>query len=253
MTLIQQSQIQPDPNISNLSGSFNSSGQYLLTLIPSINGIVGGPVVLSGVSPISVFPSGQNVVISGNFSNFTQNSQTGLFYPKTNPSGYILSSQTGVLQPSGNYLNSAQSGLFYPNTNPSGFIPSGNIIAGSGIQIIQSGNFLVVNCTGSFGNGNGGTGIFITGLSPFNINVSGAYTIPLPSGAFLDGSRVVYRIIQPSTGHATITLASGYRLPSSSSNPLPFSTSGNFMDIFAAMYNGLTSGWDVVSFVPGYN
>jgi hypothetical protein len=142
------------------------------------------------------------------------------------------------------YLATYQSGNFYPVSNPSGFIPSGIFVAGSGVQITQSGNSLVIASTG-----NGG-GSSVT--TPINVSLTGAYTIPLPSGAFSDGAKVIYRLKQPSTGNVPVALASGYRVPTSSTG-LAFSTSGNFMDIFCAMYDAPYSGWDVVSFVPGYH
>jgi hypothetical protein len=71
-----------------------------------------------------------------NPSGFITTSQTGAFYPTTNPSGYAATSYvtgiSGGLQTqistlnnaTGNYVLNSQTGQFYPNSNPSGYIRS---------------------------------------------------------------------------------------------------------------------------------
>jgi len=200
MNLISYLQVEQDPNIALLYESVGESGVYLLTLIPVINGISGGNIDFSGVAPLSVINQGQTIAISGNFSSFITQGQTGLFYPIYNPSGYVTAMQTGILQPSGNYLTFSQSGLFYPAnnpsgfvtasqtgifvtdsqtgiyaslfysiSNPSGFIPSGNIIAGANVSIVPSGNSLVISASG------GGGGSSVKWNSVNNIDLTSGF------------------------------------------------------------------------------
>jgi hypothetical protein len=173
MNLISYLQVEQDPSISSLSGNLNSSGQYLLSLIPVINGITGGNIELSGVSPISVFVNGDTVIISGNFSNF------------------ITTSLTGQFQPSGNY---------YSSNNPSSFasitVSGSNKVAGTvnfsgigGTQVILSGQNILISGSGTVGGSSPIEWNFTTSdmSAPINSYIapipSSPLTIALPTGA----------------------------------------------------------------------
>jgi hypothetical protein len=88
--------------------------------------------------------------------------------------------------------------------------------------------------------------------SPINIVLNSAYTLANPVGAYGDGARLVWRLQQDATGGRPVTLGSKFRIPSSGTSPLPFSTAANAIYVLAAMYNAQRDTWDVVSFVPGY-
>lgn len=203
MTLISQNQIEPDPNIDLLIAALNSSGQALLNQIPTINGIVGGNIFFSGVSPIVVLTNGQQIIVSGNFGNFITNSQTGLFYPTANPNGFIASSQTGQFQPSGHYLTTIDSGNLVPKSSTGIFVAktdTGNFVPKS-----DTGNFITQSDTGNFqplgdyylnsnpdnffpsGNLVAGSGVSITQDGSnlvFTSSGAGGGGASLPSGAF---------------------------------------------------------------------
>lgn len=103
--------------------------------VSSINGL-SGIINISGFDPLSVTNNNNIIQISGNFSNYILNSQTGiflttgqsgLFIPNATLSSLVTTSQTGIFATSSqlsSYLLLSQSGLFYPATNPSGFITS---------------------------------------------------------------------------------------------------------------------------------
>lgn len=58
-----------------------------------------------------------------------------VYYPRTNPSGYIMTSQTGAYLDSGSAFNT-----YYPRTNPSGYVmtgQTGNLVDQFTIQIIS--------------------------------------------------------------------------------------------------------------------
>jgi len=76
------------------------------------------------------------------------------------------------------------------------------------------------------------------------------YTITAETG-YADGSRLVYRITQQGNNNVT-NLAAGFRIPNSSTTPLPFSTVNGYSDIMGVMYSAAASKWDVISFIPGY-
>jgi hypothetical protein len=92
--------------------------------------------------------------------------------------------------------------------------------------------------------------------SPINILLTGAYTLgnpqPDPGARFADGCRLIWRLQQDGTGGRTVSLGSMFRIPSSGTSPLPFSTVPNVFDIIVAQYDAAHGLWQVVSFVPGY-
>lgn len=152
---------------------------------------------------------------SGEYANLVTGavvrpSDTGAFYPNSNPSGFItgvdLSAYvTGdVVRPSetGSFITASQTGAFYPRSNPSGFItgvdlsayvtgevvrpsetgvfylasnPSG-FITGVDLSAYVTGSVVRPSETGDFINFNSLTGdrgdVTVTGNSPSNLNFS---------------------------------------------------------------------------------
>jgi hypothetical protein len=220
-------------NISGLlSNRIELTGQTLLGLISSsaagiatLNSL-SGTVNITGIGFISVFTSGQYIYISGNTGNFASisnlqltgsnlqsqinsinngtgnfvsSSQTGQFYPVSNPQQYVNSGNlhatgsnldskinslsgysnnnfylnsnpSGYLTGfnSGIYVTAAQTGQFYPASNPQSYATSGNLI-NSGTALNDKINVLSGNSVLLFGNQNiNGTKTFNTG-----VNVSG--------------------------------------------------------------------------------
>lgn len=91
----------------------------------------------------------------------------------------------------------------------------------------------------------------ITGGQIFNITLTENIILNNPSNS-VDGVTIRWRISQDATGGRTVTLDSKFVIPSSASNPLPWSTAANAMDMLAATYDSTRDKWDIVAFVPGY-
>ena len=134
---------------------------------------------------------------SGQYFNLTTGdvvrpSETGAFYPRTNPSGFIGSGDltgyatvpfvtgiSGYIQGQVNILNSqtgqyvltGSTGAFYPRSNPSGYITGVDLsgyVTGEVVRPSQTGDFITTGQTGAFYPKSNPSG-FITGvdLSPY--------------------------------------------------------------------------------------
>ena len=141
-------------------------------------------------------------------NNFVTKSETGTFYPTSNPSGYISSldginlssyvatSQTGAFyaasNPSG-YIRNTQTGAFYAASNPSGFITGVNL--SSYVTNAQTGNFVITSQTGSFYAASNPSG-FVTSAS---LNLSN-YVANTQTGAFYAASNPSGYIRNTQTG-----------------------------------------------------
>lgn len=157
--------------------------------------------------------------------SYTLKTETGLFYPRTNPSGYItgvnltsyatISYVTGVsgsLQTqitnlnnkTGSYILNSQTGQFYSSSNPSGYITG--IDLSSYVLDSETGNFITINETGQFyssSNPNEYTSIsYVTGISgdlqsqiiTLNDQLPSFYPRSNPSGYITGVSNVVFTI-----------------------------------------------------------
>lgn len=94
----------------------------------------------------------------------------------------------------------------------------------------------------------------ITDLSTGDI-----FTITLTGNIFLDnpinganGSMYLWRIKQDGVGSHTIGLGSKFKIPSSATTPLAWSTAASAMDIFSAECDTVEDKFYVVSMIPGY-
>jgi len=85
----------------------------------------------------------------------------------------------------------------------------------------------------------------------FDITLTQNITLNNPTNS-VDGVTIRWRIQQDGSGGRTVALDTKFQIPSSASNPLPWSTSANVMDTLAATYHAGRDKWDVVAFVPGY-
>jgi hypothetical protein len=82
--------------------------------------------------------------------------------------------------------------------------------------------------------------------------LTGPLTIANPTGVPADGQKLLIRVKQDASGSRTVTLGAIYRIPSSATIPLAWSTAASKTDLFAVMYNAADTKWDVISLVPGY-
>jgi hypothetical protein len=85
----------------------------------------------------------------------------------------------------------------------------------------------------------------------FDVTLTENITLNNPTNS-VDGVTIRWRISQDATGGYSVTLDSKFNIPSSASNPLPWSTAANATDILAATYHAGRDKWDIVAFVPGY-
>jgi hypothetical protein len=157
-SLSGQSNTQNTTDVSNLV----TTGTTLIGLINSLSGIVTGNT--GSFYPLHSNPSGYLTGI--NTGNFITQSQTGTFYPSSNPSGFITTETSFA----------ANSGSYYPRSNPSGYITG-----------VNTGNFVTTNNTGLFIT-TGQSGLFYPRTNPsgyitgFN---SGNYTLNSNTGNFV--------------------------------------------------------------------
>jgi hypothetical protein len=111
---------------------------------------------------------------TGYLTGYVSKSETGDFYPSSNPSGFITGVDlsdyvTGdVVRPSetGSFITQSETGNFYPNSNPSGYITGVDLsayITGSVVRPSETGSFITNNQTGAFYPVNNPSG-FITGV-----------------------------------------------------------------------------------------
>ena len=79
--------------------------------------------------------------LSNATGSYVLNSQTGVFYPTSNPSGFVTGS---VVRPyeTGSFITNSQTGVFYPTSNPSGFAltvsPARTTLTGDGATSIYA-------------------------------------------------------------------------------------------------------------------
>ena len=155
-------------NIVYTTGNQNISGTKNFYIRPTVN---GSGVLLDGEAQTSDYVNN----ISGNLQGqiITLNNQTGSYYLRSNPSGFItgvdlagyattsyVTGASGVLQTQITTLND-NTGTYYPRTNPSGYLTAlSNIVYATGNQTISGIKTFA-------------TGVDISG----NLTISGTYNI----------------------------------------------------------------------------
>ena len=85
----------------------------------------------------------------------------------------------------------------------------------------------------------------------FDVRLTGSVTLSNPTNP-TNGITLRWRIKQDGSGGRTVTLDSAFKIPSSATSPLPFSTIPDTTDLLAATYNSATDKWDIIAFVMGY-
>ncbi len=177
---------------------------------------------------------------SGEYANLVTGvvirpSDTGAFYPASNPSGYITGVNisgyvTGdVVRPSdtGNFITTSQTGAFYPVGNPSGYITGMDLsayVTGDVVRPSETGNFIIASQTGAFYPISNPSG-YITGID-LSAYVTGDVVRPNETGDFITNSQTgaFYPISNPS-GFITGVNLSGYV----TGNVVRPSETGNFI------------------------
>ena len=170
---------------SNTSSIENNSGAIADNAdnINNLTGVTGSFITDSetGLFYASSNPSG---FITGiDLSSYVQSSETGVLYPTSNPSGFI----TGVDLSS--YIQDSETGVFYPASNPSGFITGVDL--SSYIQDSETGAFYPASNPSGFITGGGGdvsTGINVTGLSTVGKITLSEFSFEVETGSFSLGS-----------------------------------------------------------------
>jgi hypothetical protein len=140
-----------------------SGNEIIFGIYPTINGTgivyTEGNQTISGVKTFDVAPilSGSPFITGIDLSSYVTTGQTGVFYPRNNPSGFI----TGVDLSS--YITTGQTGVFYPRNNPSGFITGVNLAPYAlSSQVVYTTGDQTISGTKNFLNNIGvsGTGVF---------------------------------------------------------------------------------------------
>jgi len=84
----------------------------------------------------------------------------------------------------------------------------------------------------------------------FDIDLMGSGTLATPSNP-TDDQSIRWRITHKAD-NIPFVLGSGFKVPSSATSPLPFSSTSGTMDLLAATYDLDRNKWDVIAFVMGY-
>lgn len=84
----------------------------------------------------------------------------------------------------------------------------------------------------------------------FDLTLAASGVLANPTNG-VDGQSLRWRITYGGSG-IPLTLGSNFKIPSTASSPLPFSTGSGVMDILGATYDSNRNKWDVIAFVPGY-
>lgn len=162
-------------------------------------------------------------------------SETGQFYPASNPSGFItgvdlssyatisfttgisgsLQSQiTTINNATGIFITESETGLFYPNNNPSGFITGVDLsayVTGDVVRPSETGAFITQSQTGQFYSSSNPSG-FITGVdltsyatNNFVTGISGDLQTQISSLNSQTGLYVTGNVVRPSETGTFIT------------------------------------------------
>jgi hypothetical protein len=84
----------------------------------------------------------------------------------------------------------------------------------------------------------------------FDITLNASGLLANPTNP-TNGQSIRYRILY-NNNNIPLSLGSKFNIPSSATEPLPFSSGSGLMDILGATYHSGRDKWDVVAFVPGY-
>jgi hypothetical protein len=138
-----------------------------------------------------------------------------------------------------------------------------SLLAGSGIAFVHhsENNTLTIVSSGTMGGGGSTTVVQLGSVSGtintnatlgdiFDLTLASSGILANPSGS-VDGQSLRWRISYANSG-IPLTLGNNFRIPSSASSPLPFSTSSGTMDMLGATYDSSRNKWDIIAFVPGY-
>lgn len=147
--------------------------------------------------------------VSG-ISNFTLKSETGQFYPASNPSGYVSEASlsgyvTGdVVRPSetGNFITKSETGNFYPSSNPSGFITGvdlSNYVTGAVVRPSETGEFLSTGAADNRYALQSNTGAFVT-TGQTGSFVTGSVVRPSETGGFITSAQTGQFVGDSETG-----------------------------------------------------
>ena len=198
------------PN-SGASVNFSSSGPTLL--MPNGSGFSGVGYVIEvravGNNKLLIQPISEPPSVAGStgyLTGYVNKTETGNFYPRSNPSGYITSGQTG------NFITTSQTGQFV-STGSTGSFVTGSVVRPSETGVFlttgQTGVFITSSQTGQFVS-TGSTGSFVTG-SVVRPSETGVFITTGQTGSFITTSQtgVFYPNSNPS-GYITGVDLSSY-------------------------------------------
>jgi len=185
---------------------------------------------------------------TGYLTGYVTKSETGDFYPSSNPSGFITGVDlsgyvTGnVVRPSetGSFITQSQTGDFYPNSNPSGYITGVDLsgyVTGDVVRPSETGNFITTSQTGVFYPDSNPSG-FITGVDlssyatqTYVTGVSGYLQQQVNNLNNATGEYVTGSVVRPNETGAFLTTGTAdnrYALKSATGNFITTSQTGVF-------------------------
>ena len=150
----------------DFSGDPSLGGAMIGWDVPSNTWRIGTGIPNSDLSGLSHIASQEWVVDQ----QYIITSQTGAFYPASNPNNYITGldlSSYALKSQTGTFITTGQTGVFYPTSNPSGYITGVDL--SSYIQTGATGNFATISPSGNFP-----SGLSVGGLLNFNSSLQGS-------------------------------------------------------------------------------
>ena len=236
---------------------FSSSVSGLLPVKNVVEG--SGVSVTSSSGTFTVSASGLDASYISDFSS----SVSGLLPVKSvvQGSGVSVTSSSGTFTVGVSGLNASYISDF--SSSVSGLLPVVDVVQGSGVSVTSSSGTFTVSASGiaSF------TQLYPTVMNLgdvsstistdadtgqiFDVRLTGNVTLSNPTNP-TNGVTLRWRIKQDGSGGRTVTLDSAFKIPSSATDPLPFSTAPDTTDLLAATYNSATDKWDIIAFVMGY-
>lgn len=204
-----------------------------------------------------MFPNGTTVA-TGTFDNglggnhgISLNCAVG--YELNWQGGHLRSSEIGnssVTQPL--YLDSPiqfpGTGITYMTMNASGITFADGTIQTTAASGTGGGSSLITVV--DLGSVSGNISTPANSGSIFDLVLSASGTLSNPTNG-TNGQTIRWRITFGGSG-IPLSLDNNFRIPTSSSSPLPFSTTSGVTDYLTAIYHSGRNKWDVIGFVPGY-
>lgn len=208
------------------------------------------------IKRINEFPEGSGSLTSDDIFLFMDDPSSGGVTKKISLSQITVAISGNLGSGGGSSITVANSGdnrILTSTGSSTGINAESNLtFDGSGLSVNGTAQFNQVFPTVSnVGSVNGTINTNVSLAQIFDITLTGNATLANPTNP-VNGVTIRWRIRQDNSGNRSVTLGNKFVIPSTATNPLPFSTGSGVMDILAATYHAGRDKWDVIAFVPGY-